>query len=222
MMKCYYDKFRQSPEIIRRRLGPYTQYFRMCKRIVDLGCGRGEFLDLLRNENLEAIGVDSDSAMVEICTKAGLNALCEDIFSFLERGDKYDGISASHVIEHLDSRDAERLLDACYKSLSSGGRLLIITPNPENLLVISKTFWFDLTHVRPYPLILLEEMFKESGFSIVCSGEDPATRGHIRWQRLRMFLAKITLPIIGMKPLWNYLHAAQDIFIVGEKNECKD
>lgn len=216
-MKSHYDFFRQSPDIIKKRIRPFVEYFRDLGTVVDLGCGRGEFLALLTESGIDCMGVDSDNDMIDICVKAGLKAEKDNLFSFLESTGNYGGLFASHVIEHLGGEDAERMLNLCYERLKPCGRLVLITPNPEDISVITKAFWLDLTHVRPYPLVLLEEMLKGHGFRIISSGGAPGTVGEIRFRRTRRMLAGLFLPLFGMKRLWDYLHTAQDIFVVAEK-----
>lgn len=160
--------------------------------------------------------------MINLCRKAGLDVSRESLFDFLERADGYGGLFISHVIEHLDGEDAERMIRLGYKSLKDGGRIVLITPNPENISVMTGAFWLDLTHVRPYPLMLLEEMLKDCGFKIVSSGGAFGTFGNIRLKPFRRFLAKIALPPLGLAPYWKYLHTAQDIYVVAEKRVRPD
>jgi len=216
-VKSYYDLFRQSREIIKERVYPFVRYFNGLEPIADIGCGRGEFLELLKNNNIECIGVDSDIDMIDLCLKAGLRAKHEELFNFMNSAIGYGGLFISHVIEHLNGDDAEKMIALGFVSLRPGGRMVIITPNPENISVMTKAFWLDPTHIRPYPLALLCEMLKEAGFNIISSGGAPGTFSSIRFYRMRRFLAGLILPPVGIRPMWDYLHTAQDIYIVGEK-----
>lgn len=171
-----YDKFRGSEALIKSRLKKYIKYFDSCRNVLDIGCGRGEFLELLKDRQIPAIGIDSDANMVDICSRKGLKVLQMDAYSFLkDKTGVFDGIFCSQVIEHLDPQDATDLLNFCQKALKPQGILVIITPNPRNINVITETFWLDLTHKRPYPLELLKELLSIIYFEIIASGEDKDT-----------------------------------------------
>jgi hypothetical protein len=97
--------------------------------------------------------------------------------------------------------------------LKPRGKLVIITPNPENLQVITCTFWLDLTHRRPYPLMLLKALLEESGFKIEDAGEDSDTGSAGLKRRIAGFWVKYAISA----KLARALYGAQDIFVVGEK-----
>jgi len=217
-VRSYYDEFRQSREIIKERVAPFIGYFRSLSPVVDIGCGRGEFLELLKENDIEGRGVDSDPDMVKLCRDFGLDVEEKELFDFLGELDGCGGLFISHVIEHMDGISAERMIELGFNSLGPGGRMAIITPNPENISVMTKAFWLDPTHVRPYPLMLLGAMLKEQGFRIMDSGGAPGTMGNIKFRPIRRILAKTLLPWLGLGSCWEYLHSAQDIFIVGEKS----
>lgn len=217
-MRSYYGIFRQSPEALKKRMARYVEYFNGCKTVLDLGCGRGEFLDLLKKAGINAVGVDKDPDMIKICKKAGFEIVREDIFEFLKKNIKFDGIFASHIIEHHYGEDIENLFRLCYNSLNPRGKLIVVTPNPENLLVITKSFWLDLSHLRPYPLELLTQMFIDVGFSIVSAGEDPNSQDQRLAARIKRFTAGKILTALGTNPLNKYLFSALDIFIIGTRH----
>lgn len=216
-MKKYYDTFRQSRDVIIGRLEPFLSYYDGLSPIADIGCGRGEFIELLKKAKIDYLAVDSDREMVDFCLKRGLTARREDLLEFLKKQGDLGGVFISQVIEHLDCEKAEEMIRLSFESLKPGGRIIIITPNPENISVMTKAFWLDPTHIRPYPLLFLGELLKEYGFRVVASGGAPGTFGNNKLFRTRRFLARMILPFVGMKPMWDYLHAAQDIYIVGEK-----
>ncbi len=216
MSECY-KKFRGSPELIRERLSPYVEYFRGRRNVLDLGCGRGEFLGLLRNAGIPAVGVDSDPEAVRNCEDAGYDIRRYDIFEFLESHHSFDGVMASHIIEHLDFPAAERLVGCCYRLLPPGGVMIVVTPNPENLTAITKTFWLDPTHVRPYPLELLVELLKSAGFEIAAGGGAKATRPHGFRAAVKRGIMGPLLRLFGLGQLRDHLYGAHDIFAVGKK-----
>lgn len=152
---------------VRRSYALLLEYFEGCNAVLDMGCGRGVLLEMLREKGIRAVGCDSEPVMVQACLSKGLTCFQEDVISFIRNTDqKFDGICCGHLIEHLPPSAALELLKRCYDKLSPGGRLLIITPNPEDLKIITFYFWLDLTHVRPYPRFLLEQMLKHVGFTI--------------------------------------------------------
>lgn len=216
-MKNYFKKFRGSPELVRERLSAYVGYFKGCRKVLDLGCGRGEFLGLLKRAGIPALGVDSDPEAIEGCLAAGYDVIKEDLFSFLDANGGFDGIMASQLIEHLDTCHAEHLIESCFDILRPGGIIVIITPNPENLAANIKTFWLDPTHVRPYPLDLIVELLKGEGFEIVAAGDAPNTRPPgVRGIIKRKVLGRL-YKLIGLGQLACFLFSGHDIFAIGRR-----
>jgi len=166
----------------------YVQYFGPGESVLDVGCGRGEFLELLRDKGCVASGVDIDIGMVEVCHRKGLDVYHDDAFQFLEKQEAtYDGIFAANFVEHLTPAQVSDFLKKAYKALKSNGRLVIAVPNPESIAVHLYEFWRDATHVRMYSKSLLEFMLAYAGFEVVESGENEATKcsPEIDMQRLR-------------------------------------
>lgn len=142
--------------------------------VLDIGCGSGVFLELVRAQQRPGRGVELADEAVQTARGKGLDIVQEDALRFLatQPESAYSAIYCAHLIEHLAYRDACELLDCCHRVLASEGRLIVITPNPVSLDVISETFWLDPTHIRPYPLPLLERMLQRAGFDLVTSGHD--------------------------------------------------
>jgi 2-polyprenyl-3-methyl-5-hydroxy-6-metoxy-1,4-benzoquinol methylase len=160
-------KFGGSDDVVRRIQGPYVEFFRSAGPVLDIGCGRGIFLELLAKAGIEAVGVDASQAAVAACQEKGFKVHCESAQSYLRRSpNQFGGIFCSHVIEHLGYDDALNTLELCYNALHPGGQLLVITPNAQDLEVIAEMFWLDPTHVRPYPKPLLKSMLEAVGFHI--------------------------------------------------------
>ena len=118
--------------------------------MVDVGCGRGELLDLLRDAGIEAHGVDVDEAMVERAREKGHRVESADAVEYLERqaDDSLGAITAIHVVEHLPYERLLRLLELARAKLRADGLLVAETVNPHSLQAF-KTFWTDLTHRAP-------------------------------------------------------------------------
>ena len=178
-----------TPESVIRIQGPYVRLFTAvgARKVLDLGSGRGLFLELLGQAGIEAHGVDSDAAAVEQCKERGLQVELGDVLDHLEQASgreaKYDGVFCSHLIEHLDADVAMAMIRNCAELLAPGGRLVLVTPNVENLEVWSGDFWLDPTHRRPYPRPLIASMMEQASLQVNNSFVDPATR-KFRWHEL--------------------------------------
>lgn len=167
------DRYRGSREEILLRLRPYLSRLGFLKerleknrRIVDLGCGRGEWLEVLREEGLDAIGIDLNNAQAEAAREIGLEVEIDDIITWLSRqkNRSIDFLSAFHLIEHLEFPVLVRLFKEAVRVIKPGGGLLIETPNPESLIVGAYKFWLDPTHIRPYPPELITQLLESVGF----------------------------------------------------------
>jgi SAM-dependent methyltransferase len=148
---------------------------------------------------------------------AGYDVSRSDILDFLKTNSGFDGIMASQIIEHLNGPSAEELIERCFDALRPGGILAIVTPNPENLTALTRTFWLDPTHVRMYPLDLLTELLKSAGFEILAGGGATASLPQgVRAMVKRRFFGPL-LRLVGLGQLRQHLYSAHDIFVVGKK-----
>jgi O-antigen chain-terminating methyltransferase len=134
-------------------------------KVADLGCGRGEFLDLLRDAGIEAVGVEINAADVEECRRRGHQAVVADLFDWLEEQSDgaLGGIFMAQVIEHLPPMDWQRLVELAARKLAGGGRLVIETINPESLYALARAYVIDPTHVRPVHPQLLSFLARRAG-----------------------------------------------------------
>lgn len=139
------------------------------KRVVDVGCGRGEWLDLLSKNGFDATGLDINEVMVQICRDKGLNAQKQDVIEFLSNQQEgaLAAVTGFHVAEHIPLDLLLRLIKESHRALEKGGVLILETPNPENLLVGSHTFYHDPTHRNPLTPTLMTFMAQYFGFSEV-------------------------------------------------------
>jgi O-antigen chain-terminating methyltransferase len=159
-------RFRGSEEEVRRRQRFYVPYFQARQAVVDLGCGRGEFLELMREAGVPARGVDRDTECVRLCRAKGLEAEQGDLLDWLRQlpEGSLDGIFCSHVLEHLPPQAALELIRLAASKLERGGLFAVETPNPECLATLAAFFYLDPTHVRPVPAPLLRFYLEETGF----------------------------------------------------------
>jgi O-antigen chain-terminating methyltransferase len=134
--------------------------------VVDLGCGRGEWLALLRAAGVAARGVDANADFVAAGRARGLDMEVGDALGYLEAlpPDSIDMVTAFHVIEHLDTEDLLALLETAKRALRPGGCLLLETPNPTNLVMGACDFYNDPTHRSPLPPALTQYLVSTQGF----------------------------------------------------------
>ncbi|MEW4983468.1 MAG: methyltransferase domain-containing protein [Cycloclasticus sp.] len=168
------DKHRGSRELIKSRLEVYLPFVKLLlhkssakpNRALDLGCGRGEWLELLKEQGFNAQGVDLDEGMLEACELQGFSVEKEDAISYLhgQKDNSFAVISGFHIAEHLPFDKLRTLIDESFRVLTPGGLLVLETPNPENIVVGTTNFYLDPTHEQPLPTNLLSFVAEFSGF----------------------------------------------------------
>lgn len=172
--KAFEDRCRGSQADVQARQSAYLPLLEMLKDMdgasaLDIGCGRGEWLTLLRNQEFAAMGVDLDATMVRTCIEKGFAVTQQDAVEALnQRGDESEAlISGFHIAEHLPFEALFTLVNASFRVLKPGGVLLLETPNPENISVGTSSFYMDPTHLKPLPPGLLQFICEYSGFAPV-------------------------------------------------------
>lgn len=150
---------------VRRRQERYVEEFRGGGTVLDIGCGRGEFLSLLRTAGITARGIDLDPEMVAFCRGEGLDAAEAEAVSYLEglTDRSLGGIFAAQVVEHLSPQEIVRLLDLAATKLASGGTLVLETINPLSFVAL-RHYFADLTHSQPLVPETLELLARQAGF----------------------------------------------------------
>lgn len=163
------DQFRGSTDDIRRRLADYVPIFGGAQDVLDVGCGRGEFLALLRDAGIRARGVDVNGAMVDVCRQQGLDAEQADAVAHLtrQRDESLGGLFAAQVIEHLEPRYLTALLETAYDKIRPGGSIVLETINPACWFAFFESYIRDLTHVRPVHPETLQYLLVATGFQRV-------------------------------------------------------
>ncbi len=170
---AFEDKFRGARELIKERQSIYLPLLEECgagtltRPILDVGCGRGEWLELLRDRDLVARGVDLNGTMVEVCRGLGLDAESGDAVAHLAAAppDSLGAVTGFHIIEHLPFEAFVRLLDEALRALAPGGAIVFETPNPDNVLVGSRNFYLDPTHRNPMPGEMTAMIAEARGFA---------------------------------------------------------
>jgi O-antigen chain-terminating methyltransferase len=134
--------------------------------ILDLGCGRGEWLELLKERGYRAKGVDQNSVMVRQCRDVALDVTEQDAIDFLSQQppNSVGAITGFHLVEHLSFVSMIFLIDESLRVLKPGGLAIFETPNPENLMVGAFSFYFDPSHRNPLPPGTLQFLLEQRGF----------------------------------------------------------
>jgi O-antigen chain-terminating methyltransferase len=163
------DQMRGSVETIARRQASYVELIEALPdggEVVDLGCGRGEFLKLLSEKGITAQGVDLSATFVEECGDQGLSVKREDLLDYLRScpDNSMRAVVSFQVLEHLPFPMLLRVFAEAFRVLKPGGLFLGETPNGANLAVGGSTFWLDHTHVRPLHPELLKHLAKYYGY----------------------------------------------------------
>ena len=170
------DRFRGSREEVVAKLRPYLadvarvlQPAEPGPRVVDVGCGRAEWLSLLRDEGVAARGVDANVDFADAGRAAGLDVVRGDAVAYLSSREEgsLDLVTAFHLVEHLDTETLLALFAAARHALRPGGCLLLETPNPTNLTMGACNFYLDPTHRSPMPPALTAFLVEASGFADV-------------------------------------------------------
>lgn len=163
-------RFRGTEEEIRERLQPYLPRLRdLPGPVLDLGCGRGEALEIFDQHGIQAQGVDASARMVAACREKGLEVREGNLFEVLAgtQAGSLGGIVSFHVVEHLPARDLDRLVRLAHGALAPEGVLALETPNPLSLVAGGRNFWIDPTHRRPVHPRSLELLYELAGFDDV-------------------------------------------------------
>ncbi|MGB7564056.1 MAG: methyltransferase domain-containing protein [Prochlorococcaceae cyanobacterium] len=169
--QAFEQRLRGSRKLILGRLEVYASLAESIevRRAIDLGCGRGEWLELLRAWGIHAFGVDLDAEAVASSQDKGLDVRLGEALGVLkEQEDSSLGlVTAFHLVEHLPFQVLQDLVSESLRALVPGGLLILETPNPENLLVGASEFYLDPTHQRPLPSKLLAFLVEYTGFERV-------------------------------------------------------
>jgi O-antigen chain-terminating methyltransferase len=169
------DRFRGTRSEIKERLSIYLPHIRDAKAglpaapVVDLGCGRGEWLELLRDADMQARGIDINRVLLGACRELDLDVIEQDALCHLRslKPGSVGAVTCFHLIEHLPLKTLIAIFDESLRVLKPGGLAIFETPNPGNLLVGSCNFYFDPTHRNPLPAPLTQSLLEIRGFSRV-------------------------------------------------------
>jgi SAM-dependent methyltransferase len=212
---AFEDVFRGSREEIKARQSAYLPLLERhhigipVMPLLDVGCGRGEWLEVLRDHHRIARGVDRNDKMVEYCRAAAFEVERGDALEYLRSlpAQSLGAVTSFHLVEHLPFETVIALVDESLRVLRPGGILILETPNPQNLLVGTHTFYLDPTHLRPLPSAMLRFFVEARGFC------------QVEVHELHPYDASIRFPdesIIASR-LNDYLYGSQDYAVIGIK-----
>ena len=168
-----YESQLMNQDYIRMLQRPRVRFFKGCKGVLDLGCGPGIFLELLKEAALQARGVDRSEAIVEKARLKGLDVIHSDLFDYLqETQEEYDGIFCSHLLEHLPFEKVVQLIERIVARLLPGGILVFVLPNPGSIRLHLFGFWRDPEHIRFYTGNLIASVCQHYGLRVEYSNEE--------------------------------------------------
>ncbi len=173
--RAFEDRYRGSRATIKQRVRVYLPFVTPLLALypaastVDLGCGRGEWLELLQEAGFSPQGVDLDEYMLQACVERGLPARQGEAVGYLRSLESASQgiVSGFHIAEHMAFADLQALVVEALRVLKPGGLLILETPNPENLVVGASSFYLDPTHLRPLPPLLLSFLPEQVGYARV-------------------------------------------------------
>lgn len=213
LYRAFEDRFRGSEENIRDKQSKYLQLFKdlpeelRAKPIVDIGCGRGEWLEVVNQNNLNGVGVEPNESMAKEAKAKNIEVYSEGALSYFSKvkAESLGGVTSFHVVEHLELDYLFEMLQQACKSIASGGCIVLETPNPENVVVGSCNFYTDPTHLSPIPPEALRFYVEQAGF--------------IKTDILRLSPMKkdIEIPHSVLNEMANRFFGPQDYAVIGYK-----
>ena len=172
---AFEERFRGPRDVVKEQLAVYLPLLieapagTPLRPVLDVGCGRGEWLELLKEKGVHARGIDMNRVLVNQCTARGLSATTADAVDYLHTlpENSLGAVTAFHLIEHLPFRSLIELLEETRRVLRPGGLAIFETPNPKNLVVGACNFYSDPTHQRPLFPEALQFLLEYRGFAQV-------------------------------------------------------
>jgi SAM-dependent methyltransferase len=163
------NRYRGNEDEVKKQQSQFLPFFKRAEKVLDLGCGRGEFLDLLQENGIDAEGIDTNEQMIEICRDKGLICQKGDILETLIEceDNSLGGIFSSQVIEHLPPEYLKRMIELSYFKLVPGSYLVLETLNPASVFALVQIYFLDLTHQKPIHPQTLQFIMETSGFEDV-------------------------------------------------------
>ena len=209
------DHFRGSREEIKKAQEIYLPYFAGCSHVLDLGCGRGEFTELLVENGIGVTGVDFYQPYVQYMEEKGLPVILADAVEYLHNQEVVDGIFLGQVVEHITVEKIVEICSYAYEKLPSGAYFIMETPNPMSLAIFMSSFYLDPSHQKPVHPYTLRYLVQKAGFEDVQilfteSSRPPFTIPPLQVEGADDFNR-------AMKQIENYLYGSQDYAIIARR-----
>jgi SAM-dependent methyltransferase len=174
----YYAHMGFDPEHNKDVRSHYLPFFEHAEPVLEVACGRGEFLSLLAERGISCEGVDRDEGMTAIARAAGHQVTLGDAGEYLHQAapESFGGVFCAHVLEHMQPDEVGQLIDGVVRVLRPGGVFVAVVPNPACYAVLTHDFWCDPTHVRFYDLPLIAFLCERAGLTVTGMGPNPRDR----------------------------------------------
>lgn len=214
------NQFRGSRKSIKESQQFYLQYFEGKKAVLDLGCGRGEFLELLKDNQIVGKGVDLYPDFVGYCNYKALDVQLGDAIEYLEQleEESIDGLFCSQMVEHIETAQILRLCTAAYQKLQSGCYVVLETPNPTCLGIYKNWFYVDPTHQKPIHPKFLEFALREAGFKHIELIYTESSKEQYRLPLLNgSHIENLAQFNDGINLLTDIIFGSQDYALIGRK-----
>tara|TARA_B100000315_G_C14552697_1_gene576662 strand:- start:59 stop:1291 length:1233 start_codon:yes stop_codon:yes gene_type:complete len=220
------NKFRGKQIEIKKRLEVYLPIFKESDNVLDIGCGRGEFIEILQKENIKVKGIDLNEDMVFTCKEKKLDIEQIDAVTYLSSVNDVSlgGIFASHVIEHFNRDVLLEFINLCYSRLKNGAPIVFETPNPLSVVVSATNFHLDLSHNKPLHPEAIKFLLETNGFVDVKIKYLSPFPEEVRLQLLKDFpdaSKKKSINVLNqnIQKLNNLLYGYQDYAVIAKKQK---
>lgn len=216
------EYYRGSREQIMESQRRYLRYFSKGQFVLDLGCGRGEFLELLSNYGVRAEGVELNDDMIAYCRERGFTVHKADLLEYLNNleDNSVDGIFLGQVIEHLQPQQLIRLIRLAHAKLKPNGCFIAETPNPRSLSIYAQSFYMDMTHTKPVHPLTAKFLLETEGYHNIEIHYFSPNSDVFKWQELKLegadpeMLKKLNTT---MEHWYQFIFGEQDYCIIGRK-----
>jgi len=215
------NHFRGPREDIKKAQSVYLKYFEGQDNVLDLGCGRGEFMELCQENGIYATGIELYDKFVDYCKECGLNVVEGDAIEYLENcpDSSVGGLFISQLVEHLPLTLLVRLCNLAYSKLKSGSYVIMETPNPMSLAIYRNCFYIDPSHNKPVHPYTLDYLLRKAGFNDTDTVFTESSRTHEKVPHLvSETIENLEEFNAGMDRLTDLMFGSQDYAVIAKKD----
>ena len=217
----YFDfenTFRGPRAAIKESQKDYVKYFEGRDHVADIGCGRGEFLELLKEAGIDAVGVDLNDQFLDYCKDLGLHVVKEDALAYVGSQSRLGGVFASQLIEHLDTDKMIAFCRLVYQKLDEGAYFILETPNPSSLAIFTHAFYIDPSHNKPVHPLTVKYILERAGFRKIDVIYTPGSRLPMSMPELEgEGIHNLEAFNEGIRKLNDVLYGSQDYAVIAMK-----